>query len=171
MRKYFLLIIVIIIVSSVVVYFWLGRPANPPPATASNLNSENQVSAGLNIISSLPRNYPVSETLTLGTSRGAVTVKNFYKNVIGQEGDTVLIENAKDYRLTYNMSQSSFWIFILNGPVTAVLNAAESDLLKILNISQQEACLLNITWSAAPAADAKLAGETFPLSFCPPAVK
>ncbi len=116
-------------------------------------------------------NFPKTEKIVLGTSRGSVQVNNFYKLVSDQEEDTLLIKKANEYLISYDTTDSSFWIFVTAGPVNSVQGKAAKDFLAILGISSKEACSLNASWGVSLGVDQNLAGKSYPLSFCAQSVQ
>jgi hypothetical protein len=112
-------------------------------------------------------NFPTGDTITLGTPKGGVVVKNFYKTIVDTEEGFVWIRDNDDYRISYNTADSNFYIDIFSQPFDMARKKAEKDFLDILDISQSDACKLKVV-EFAPADEANLAGGNLRLSFCIP---
>jgi hypothetical protein len=167
MKKILILLFVLAIaVAAFYFLFFRGRNTGngPEGAGAPAITPTGR----LNVFPVSLQNIPQTPTVILGTKNGSVEVRNFYKDATGQEGDTLLLKDAASHRIVYNARDSNFWIFIIGKPVDAARKEAEADFLKILNINQHNACLLDASWSASVDAAPDLAGRTYPLSFCPP---
>ncbi|HUC31618.1 MAG TPA: hypothetical protein VMR99_02955 [Candidatus Paceibacterota bacterium] len=120
------------------------------------------------VSTSTPLVVPTSTTITIGTSQGSVTVKNFYESAayITQDQQTVAVTDTPDYVIAYNISDSSFGIALLSTPLEAARQAAESALLSALGVSQKDACKLNVYEGVPADVSDQYVGQSFPLSFC-----
>jgi hypothetical protein len=165
MNKYIYIIIILVVIVAGAVAFILFRNGVSPSG-----NGNVQTPAGgegalvLNPVDT--SSFPKGDTIVLGTPHGSVTVNNFYKLAQGQEDAALLIKQTNDYFMSYNMADSSFWIFVTAAPVDAAEKAAENDLLGILGVSGTQACYLNISWGISPSVDQSRTGKSYPLSFC-----
>ena len=110
---------------------------------------------------------PTGATIAIGTSQGTVTVPNFYAaNPPVVDGDTVIIKNTDNYAITYDFLTSEFWLAIIGTPFQTYQQQAEQDFLTTMNLSQADACKLDVTSGVIYSAGNPLDGESFPLSFC-----
>jgi len=111
---------------------------------------------------------PSGGTITIGTSKGSVTINNFYNTAafISQDQQTVVIADTSNYVVTYNITGSDFGIILLSVPPGVAQQVAESGLLAALGISQQDACKLNVREWVSASVSSQYAGQVSPLSFC-----
>jgi hypothetical protein len=126
----------------------------------------NSASTSLSAVS--PMNIPSGDTITIGTSKGSVTMNNFYKSAayIAQDQQTVVIQQTSTYIIVYNVLHSSFTITIQSAPLEATRQAAEAAFLNTLGISQQDACKLSAYENVPASVSDKYVGKSLPLSFC-----
>ena len=112
-------------------------------------------------------NLPTGSYLQIGTSKGTVQVNNFYAlNPPVVEGNVIVIKDTADYAVTYDPSDSSFWLAITGTPFATAQSEAEQDLLATLGIGKADACKLNVTSGMVYTPGDALDGQSFPLSFC-----
>jgi hypothetical protein len=124
---------------------------------------------GASVSSTAPAiTIPTGDTITIGTSKGSVTMVNFYKNAdyIDQDQQAVVIKQTSTYSIIYYLSGGSFSITISGTPFGAARQAAEDAFLNSLNIKITDACKLNVIEDAAYPAGDPNNGNSFPLSFC-----
>ena len=161
MRKYILIIIGITIVGVLLALLFGGKPQDAGLAGTNNVPAP-QILPGEQL------NVPTGDTLVLGTSRGSVAVKNFYKTaeeIIEQT--EVVIRQTNDYIIVYHASNSSFTIIVRGRPLATARRSAEDMFLAVLGIPQSSACDLSIRVSLPYDADDAFRGGDYPLSFCP----
>ncbi|RJR14809.1 hypothetical protein C4579_04280 [Candidatus Microgenomates bacterium] len=84
---------------------------------------------------------------------------------INNQGDTLLLETAK-YHIVFLKQFNSYAISITGAPFYAYREEAEQAFLSTLNITQKQACLLNVTVSTPRFANPDQSGRNYPLSFC-----
>ena len=177
MKKTILIIILILIIIAVAaVFFFMNRGTGAPGGTGTGVTSST--GGGLPPVIPITGNlasstsFPTSTTITIGTSKGSVTVNNFYKNpaLVTPDAGTVLIIATSSYNLAYNTGDSSFTIALLSEPLAAARAAAEAGLLQALGIGQADACRLTVSVYVPGSIDANHAGINLGLSFCPGAV-
>ena len=96
-----------------------------------------------------------------------IKVHNFYKNneTINPEGDTYVIEKP-EYSVSYLPKVGKFMISILTSPFEQIRLQAEQDLLVNLQISEIQACKLDISISTPLFANPDFSGQQYRLSFC-----
>lgn len=96
-----------------------------------------------------------------------IQMNNFYLSQLSNRyGDVSIIDNT-DYHITFIPQFHQFIINITNQPFKQYQTVAEQALLAKLEISPQEACMLNIEITTPRFANPDLAGQTFKPSFCP----
>jgi hypothetical protein len=113
-------------------------------------------------------NTPTTTVLTIGTPGGSVQVNNFYLTnpLVTDGGETVILASTTNYLITYDTTDSSFWIGIDPSQFTALRPVAEQSLLSTLGVSSTVACKLNISEGAFYAAGSSLNGQSFSPIFC-----
>ncbi len=112
-------------------------------------------------------------------SGNEILVNNFLASSVAQadpdnEGyynlGAILTENAP-YRITYISATSYFNIGILEEPLGSTRVQAETYLMNVLGISQQEMCSLKYSVSVPNDVNSVYSGMNLGFSFCPHAVK
>jgi len=169
MNKKVIVIGAIIIV--VIVAFFVFLIISNNASTTPGVGTSTSTGTGLPVSTTTPvvvGPTPTTTSITLGTSDGNVTMNNFYKtaNTITQDKQAVIIEDAGDYVITYNVPDSSFAIALQSTPLDTARSAAESAFLSELGISQADACKLTVYEGVPISVSDQYPGETFPLSFC-----
>lgn len=96
-----------------------------------------------------------------------VTVNNFYKSAISSdEMGNYLIYDSPKSQIAYLSQFEFFQISVNTSPFLTEREDAEKQLLKILGISEQEACRLTVYVSTPEFADPQYSGKRYNLSFC-----
>lgn len=142
MKRTNIIIACIVIVVGVAAYVIFHGGGSSGITTGPNPDEQNmsQISGGVD-----PSLIPPGGSITIGTAKGNVTTKNFYKTALGLvEGtDLVMVQNA-NYEIDYSSVDSSFAITMApNVPATMEVTA-ESDLLNTLGVSTADACRLSV---------------------------
>jgi hypothetical protein len=110
--------------------------------------------------------FPRESTLWVGTPKGGVQVRNFYTDSIALvEADQVVFRRTVAYSISYNRSNSSFWVIVAQPPAKEAREAGEAELLAALHVSKEDACKLDVSVVIPVPVDAKLGG-VHRLSFC-----
>lgn len=96
-----------------------------------------------------------------------VEMDNFYKKgeKINPQND-ILIEKKDNFQIVYLSQFNKFLISILSSPFETARKEAEVEFLTTLGITEEEACLLNVSITTPFFANPDYAGKDFPLSFC-----
>ena len=170
MKNTFILgVLVVVVLGLVAGGFWLYKNSNSggtPPAPDSNSNSNSDFPAPASgSVPVVSENFPDTSLLDLAAKDGVVTVKNFYKNIVASEEDSLVIARTTEYFITYQKTQNYFWIAITGGDFKQSRLEAESAILTLLGISKEDACRLDIS-VGAPYGSQIPAGEKSGLSFC-----
>ena len=108
-------------------------------------------------------NAPKGDTLSIGTARGSVTMKNFYASALGATEQFVIIKRTDAYELNYDTYTSGFSIIIIKAPMEQNRATAEAAFLDVLDISKSDACKLNV-WVGSSIDNNS--GQNLHLSFC-----
>jgi hypothetical protein len=111
---------------------------------------------------------PTSTLLVLGTPHGSVQVNNFYLSnpLVTDGGETVILASTTDYMITYDTTDSSFWVGIESDRFAVVRPAAEQALLSTLGVSSTVACELDVSVGTFYSASSTMNGQSFSLSSC-----
>lgn len=156
--------ILFILVVVAIIFFRSSSDANPsvlsPGAANDGLYSP--------VSDASRQNFSAGNEIVLGTSAGAVTVKNFYKGATQSidELDDLVVKDTPKFSIIYNIPTSNFDLFIKQKPVQESRLAAEKELLSILGIDQASACKLSAQATIPYSLDQELGGRHYPLSFC-----
>jgi hypothetical protein len=78
---------------------------------------------------------------------------------------------SKPYSLLFNQVEGSFAISLESFPLSAAREIASQDLLRLLNISPEQACTINVYIGVAVVVDETFGGQNLGLSYCPNAVE
>lgn len=108
-----------------------------------------------------------SEQIIVNTDSGQVVIADIYQ--IGEEvksENEVIIKTTDYYRLTYFKDVDQFLITIIYDDVFSARSLAEEDLLKYLDINENEACQLNVSVGVPFSYSQEYAGVELGLSFC-----
>jgi hypothetical protein len=139
-----------------------GVPVAAAEQLVTGLNNGVAPSTGSSMI------IPPGDTLSIGTTKGTVTMDNFYNNAVylDQAEQTVVIQQSSTYSIIYNIPDSNFAITIVGTPFASVRPTAEGAFLTTLGISQSDACKLSVTINAPYNVDSNPADQGVGLSFC-----
>ena len=150
------------------IYFYLqnlNRGGAAAGNSSSSTNVGNEVTfPALQVLS----DTPTSALLTLGTANGSVQVNNFYLSdpMVTDGGETIILASTTSYLITYDTTDSSFWIGIDPGQFTAVRPVAEQALLSLLGVSSTDAWQALISLLARSDSSTSFNSQSFPPSFC-----
>ena len=140
----YVIIVIALIGGGIFAWFYFSKTGVQAGPNTSSLPSASLSPS----LSPLPPSYtiadtfPKTETISIGTDNGTVEVKNFYKTFVDtEEGSVIMIEN-ENYEVFYDRGTSRFYIYLIT-PL-ASQSQAETDLLNILGIGQQDACKLGV---------------------------
>lgn len=170
MKKVIIGIIVVAIVALCVTFFFVLFPT-AQPGTGIQIAPSSTTATLLPVASSSPAQaYPTGNTLPIGTSDGTVVVNNFYNAPIevSQDHTSIVLAQVSDYTITYYAPDSGFNISISKMPLATIQPEAEAAFLKLLGISEADACKLNVKVGVPYGVDPDYAGENIPLTFCAP---
>jgi hypothetical protein len=126
------------------------------------------------VIKSLPQKSPKTDNslqqIVIQGNKGEVQLKNFYNQVKGQVGDTMVLAETQDFHVVYFKKDQTFLITLLSQPVSNARDLAENEFLKQLEVDIGQACSLKVTVRVPYSVDSDLSGKDYGLSFCPNAV-
>ncbi|MBI4087697.1 MAG: hypothetical protein HY434_02600 [Candidatus Liptonbacteria bacterium] len=132
--------------------------------------SSGGVAGEISSVVSRLASIPEGDMLSIGTPRGAVEVKNFYKTAVGAREQFVVITSTDGFGINYDTYTSGFSVYISAAPFDTNRHLAEKDFLEILGINEADACKLKVWVGASPE---DLSGYGLPrgedsrgLSFC-----
>jgi len=141
-KNIYIILILAVIGGGIYAWFYFSKPGAANNLAVSSLPS---VSSSLSLPSpsyTIADTFPKTETIGIGTTQGTIEVKNFYKMLADTEEGSVIMKENENYKIFYDRSTSRFYIY-LTAP-SASQSQAETDLLSILGVGQQDACKLNV---------------------------
>jgi len=113
----------------------------------------------------VPPKISTGEKITVGTAKGSVVVRNFYKNPVRTTpGFEVVIKETDKYSISYYPWGGGFFEINVPRATLDTIKAAEEDFLDNLLISKTDACFLNV-FVVIPYDNAETVVQD--LSFCP----
>jgi cell division protein FtsI/penicillin-binding protein 2 len=105
--------------------------------------------------------------ISIPTQAGEVKVRDFTKQAVEQTKETILAEKNKSFDIAYFKQDQTFLITIEAEPLKQNRDLAEQELLKMLQINEQNACRLKVSVVIPYDVNPDLAGQDYGLSFCP----
>ena len=113
------------------------------------------------------------EITITGVNGGNVTIANIANKTQGFSPGVGMYQftgsqqaDPRPYSLLFNANNSSFAISLDSPPFDLARSRASYDFLELLEITQQEACRLNVYVSVTAAQDPELAGQNLGLEYC-----
>jgi hypothetical protein len=154
---------IIVIVAVIVFVIFFSKIGGNSSTVDSTVGGGNAIS----IAQAYP-DAPTGTTFTIGTPSGTVQVKNFYTAANTQLSDdgVLVIAQTSDYLISYDPTNSSFWVGISGTPFATVRPEAEAAFLSALGVSKSDACKLSVSVGVPYAAGNSMDGQSSPLSFC-----
>lgn len=157
-----------LMVGGFLAWFFFGRDdqgtLSADVVATSTQTEQITISDHLSSLVASEREDSDAETIVLGTPSGSVEVRNFYRTGARDEGGSIVIARSDTYFISYDTFSSSFWIAIFGSDFDTIRKLAESVFLANLQISQADACRLDV--SVTPyEATAERSDKS--LSFCP----
>lgn len=145
--------LILILGTIILMLFLVALPSSSPKESTSPLPQ-----APLD-----PNNLPDSETITINNT----TIKNFYPDSeqVNRFGDAVFTKE-NDFQITYQPQFNQFIISITGTGFEQTRSQAEQVLLEKLELTQTEACQLEVIVTTPAFANPDQAGIQHPLSFC-----
>lgn len=154
--------IAFLLVLGLILIFWFSK--NNISSSAIQTTSVN----GLPVIHGEKPSVSTN-TFDITTRDGTIPVSNIYKlpGVELLDFDGVNFKNSQYYHMEYYPKQQGFIIAILDSAIQKARGIAESDFISVLNITQDQACKLNVSLTVPPTVNEKASGGNYGLSFCP----
>lgn len=116
------------------------------------------------IIAELPKTKKIS---IKGENGQMIAINNIFKNNVSSNGAILFLAQNSDYSIYYYMSFNTFYIEIKNQEFSYYRKEAETKLLKLLSINQEDACKLPINLSIPYDYQDPKSKINYGLSFCP----
>ncbi len=104
--------------------------------------------------------------ISIPTANGQIQISDITQHPVEQVTDTVVFARTNQYEIAYFPNEQSFTITISAEPVEQARQAAEQAFLDKLQITEGQACQLNVTLAVLGGIDENLAGKNYGLSFC-----
>ena len=165
MKKTIIIVIVVLAVGLGVGAYLLFRPQQNPIDIGTATSTQPGT---LPIVASATvSGAPDGPYLSIGTTAGTVQINNFYlTNPPIDDGGDIVIKQTDSYTISYDPTDSSFWIGISAVPFMTWQPVAEQDFLTTLGVSKADACKLKVTSGAIYSLGNPFDGASLPLSFC-----
>ncbi len=168
-RQLLILFVAIVILSLVAVLFLFTGGSNKDKKTPSATSIPTRTTYPTSTQS--PQALP-SPTPTLYIPKGkieisGITVNNIYeKPVITNNEKDVKFAANDNYEFVYLPKYHKFVITILGSPFLSLIKPASEDFVKVLGITYDQACKLNVDIGTVSFANPEYAGKRYSLSFC-----
>ena len=104
------------------------------------------------------------------TTISSVKVKSFIPNPVSTSSDQSILFQSSNFDLIYFIKEQKFQIDLLALPLTTTREQAQQELLDYLQISQSDACKLNVLVKTSYSISPSYAGLNLGLGFCPNSV-
>lgn len=117
---------------------------------------------------------PSGVTITLKTDSGDVIVNNFISKAQKIIESYVYLKQTPGYSISYSTETSDFLIDLYGYDISQnenYRNSAETDIKKLLGVSNEDLCKLNIHTEVPPSYNSDLAGKDYGISFCSKGLK
>lgn len=167
MRKTWMLIGVLAVLAIILVVFaeigGVQKNAPLPTAVPTPTSVEVQISLSPEV-SPTAAVTPSGDTVTISS----VPVNNFYQTTtpFDAQGDRTIADVDNAYRIVYLAQYQQFLITINGSPFTTFRQQAENAFLQKMNLSQTDACKLDVVIRTPSFANPNEAGQDYRLSFC-----
>ena len=150
-----IIFLIFLIVYLIYLVFFIKKPAE--------IKLPEQISVPTFILSpTLPQSSGTEKI-----SASGISVDNFYGNAYEvMPNNDVIIRQNTDFQFVYFAKGDYFLLSINNSPFDDVRKKSEQELIKILNINQEEACKLKIRIYTPYRVNPDFAYKDYPLSFC-----
>lgn len=127
-------------------------------------NSPTQVTPKTPLVTPLPTAFPTGNKLNFS----GIETSNFYKTApkIDKSGDVYIKNDPSTYQILYVSKFDQFLISILSSPFETVRLEAEQSFINSLEITEQEACSLNVSITTPSFVNSDESGKSYKLSFC-----
>lgn len=159
-----LILLVILVIGVTLIFNSNNQVPTQSPTTTSPIQEEiiSVTDRPLQPVSPAP---PIPSTETI-ESQG-VTIESPYLNEYerNRRGDTTFVENI-NYSIIYFAVDDQFLISITGAPFETYRKQAENDLLTELNVTQDQACTLDVVISTPGYVNPNEAGQNYSLSWC-----
>ena len=142
-----------------------GTETVPTPIPLPTDEYYRQISPGMEqaVIPTVVISLPPTDKVIINK----VVVNNFFPKAtkINQYGDYSLLKN-EEYKILYEAQFNLFLISIISSPFKEIRKTAEGEFVKILGVTQADACKLNVSITTPLYANPQEAGKNYRLSFC-----
>ena len=113
-----------------------------------------------------------NEKVGIQVGNQTIAVNDFFSHPVRVLDDqTLYIADQADYGITYWPDEKSFHVFVFTEPVTETSKKAEQQFLKLLGVTESEACILDPTISGPNSLDEFADDKAYSFSFCETANK
>lgn len=148
---------------------------NSTPSEQNNSSSQaqtNNLPSNNNSAQSQPSGFSIPDknatTMTITTPDGTVQTNNLYRDPVENLPQNGVVFNQNPtYIASFFSQDEGFLITLLDPDLEKARATAESDFLKKLNITKDQACKLKIELNVPAFVSQSAAGTNYGLSFCP----
>ncbi len=163
MKKFFVIFILSLLVVVLAWQTWRLYFSEEPTPTVPEKKVEEKIPSGILPIET-QKNY---DKFSISTDEENVEVMDFRENVLeSNSAGEMLLVDEKDYQIVYYAPDQSFLMTLYTLPIPETQKKAEDALLRILNISKEEACRLKVSIGVPYQLDPNYIGVRLPLGFC-----
>ena len=141
---------IVVFISMIATFVLNKREEEVPVVTDKSANTKIDIEA---------RHVKITST------KGEVEVSNFYKDPVAEYQGSAVIEETRDYQISFVLKENRFYINLYNSGFESVIPTAEAALLEKLDIEVVDACKLDVVVRTDPVLIPG-ASETRSLSFC-----
>lgn len=169
-KQLLILFVAIVILSLVTVLFLFTSKREKDQSKPSVVATPTTISY-LTPTQSPPAGGTPTPTLYIPTGKKieleGIAVNDIYAKPLmtNNENDVKFAENS-NYEFVYLPKYHKFIITILGSPFMSLIKPAEEDFVKVLGITYDQACKLNVDIGTVAFANPDYAGKRFSLSFC-----
>lgn len=171
-RKFLLIAVGTFVIFAILIFVLIfssskkpGGEAAPTPIPLPTEGYFQGISPGVSeeVIPTVVISLPPTEKVIINK----IAVKNFFPKAsqVNPYGDYLLAKNS-EYKILYEAQFNLFLISVVSSPFEEIKKKAESEFLKLLEITPVDACSLNVSVTTPLFANREEAGRSYKLSFC-----
>lgn len=109
---------------------------------------------------------PKQNSFVVKTDKGAVRLRNVRRFIIDRDEGVSTFKRAEGYLLAFDHFSGQFIVHVSKSPLPANLVEGRATLLRMLGITRQDACKLEITFSTQPSVSRLVSGRRFQAFDC-----
>lgn len=129
-KKKILIIIVAIVALSVVISLVISPSSKAPTIKAPEPGSTFT--------------KPTTSQIKISAPKGDIVVPNFYDKVVNENNGSAILEETKDFQISFAIAENRFYIEIYNPNLKDTIPKAEVAFLSRLELTRDRACNLDV---------------------------